>query len=179
MMILTLSEAQAVDKDITQLELDAYENTVRELTNNKFHHKFIQNHNLAFTSDSIIASGEVIGYQEGDTIEVINTKYNNGLWIVVEVVDNHILKVDTDDKELFESTDKQAIVFKVEYPTDIKLGLLDVIKYKSKMANKVGIKSESISRKSVTYQDVSGQDNIEGIPSSYWSFIKKHRRISW
>lgn len=179
MMILTLSEAQAVDKDITQLELDAYENTVRELTNNKFHHKFIQNDNLVFTSDSIIASGELVGYRPGDTVEVINTKYNNGLWIVEEVEDEHILIVDTEAKQLVDSADDKAVVFKVEYPTDIKIGLLGVIGYKSKMASKVGIKSESISRKSVTYQDVSAQDNVEGIPASHWAFIKKYRKIKW
>ena len=178
-MILTLSEAQNINKTITQLELDAYENTIRELTNNKFHHGFIKNSNLAFTHDSIISSEELVGYRVGDTVEIINTKFNNGLWLIEKVVDDYILKIVTDDKQMTESTGETAVVFKIEYPADIKIGLLEVIKYKTKMANKIGIKSERISRTSVTYHDVSATDNTEGIPSSYWSFLDKYRKLRW
>lgn len=179
-MILSLTEAKKVNPRITQEELDAYEQQIRTLTNNKFHHPHIRNKNLAFVSpNTVVSSDELIGFEAGDTVEIVNTLYSNGLWIIKEVVDKYTLTLKIEDRKLIESAFTEGVIVKVDYPADLSMHLKEVIQYKYKMTNKTGIKTERVSRTSVTYHDVNSADNVEGIPSSYWSFIKKYRKIRW
>ena len=174
-MILHLTDVATIDNTLTQDDLDAYEQQVRELTHNKFHHKHIRASNLAFRGNQIISANELIGFQTGDTVEVFGTKFNDGLYHI-QSLDNYTLTV---ERNLIEETGSQAHVVKIDYPKDLKRGLLEIIKYKKKMANKIGIKSETIARKSTSYFDVNKGDNIEGIPSSYYSFLKKYKKLRW
>lgn len=174
-MLLTLSDVTHIDDALTQDDLDAYEHQIRELTNNKFHHKHIRARNLAFRDNQIISANELIGFKSGDTVEVFGTKFNDGLY-VVQSLDSNTLTINQD---LIDETATQAQVVKVDYPKDLKRGLLEIIKYKKKMANKIGIKSETIARKSTSYFDVNKGDNVEGIPSSYYSFLKKYKKLRW
>ena len=41
-MILSLGDAREIDIDITQDDLDAFETSVRELTNNNFQNTFVR-----------------------------------------------------------------------------------------------------------------------------------------
>ena len=52
------------------------------------------------------------------------------------------------DKEVF--TVDSNMVTKVVYPEDIQVGIINLLKYEVDMRDKVGIKSESLSRHSVT-----------------------------
>lgn len=173
--MLKLLDAKKLDKSITQADLDALEQKVRTLTNNKFHHPHIKNHNLALMDNQIITADELIGFREGDRIEIVGTKYNDGLYNII-IVDDHTITVNAD---FILEADKDAFVVKIDYPVDLANSLKEIIRYQTKMANKTGVKTERVSRTSVTYHDVNSADNIEGIPSSYWSFIKKYRKIRW
>ena len=173
--MLKLLDAKRLDKSITQDDLDALEQKIRKLTNNKFHHPHIKNHNLALLNSQIIAPDELIGFKKGDRVEIVGSKYNNGLYNVLDV-DEHTLSVDT---RFITEADRDILVVKIDYPLDIATGLKEVIKYQSKMTNKVGVKTERVSRTSVTYFDVSSTDNVDGIPSSYWSFLYKYRKLRW
>ena len=68
---------------------------------------------------------------------------------------------------------------KVEYPTDIKRGIKKLIEYDKTMTGKIGIKSESIARMSVTYYDVNSTENTDGYPSSLLSFLRKYEKMRW
>lgn len=174
-MIITLEQAQTVDPKITQLDLNAYEQQIRALTNNNFNHKHIKVFNIGLVGDKVVTPLELVGVGVGDTIEVFNSRFNNGLYVVKAVSPFEI----TIDGEFVSEIVIDGGMSKVVYPDDIKVGLLDVIRYKQKMGNKLGVKSESVARMSTTYYDVSGVDNIDGMPSSQWSFLDKYRKIRW
>lgn len=173
--MLQLTDARAIDKTLTQADIDALEQKVRTLTNNKFHHQYIKSYNLAIQDNYVTSAYELIGFKVGDRVEIVGTKFNDGLYTITDL-DEHTLTL---DKDLTNETEKYAFVTKIDYPVDISQGLKEVIKYQSKMANKVGVKSERVSRTSVTYNDVNTADNKEGIPSSYWSFLNKYRKLRW
>ena len=50
------------------------------------------------------------------------------------------------------------LVTKVEYPADIKAGVLEMLKWDVKNRPKTGIKSETLSRHSVTYFEMCIRD---------------------
>lgn len=60
------------------------------------------------------------------------------------------------------------------YPPDIKLGVINLIKWEETSRNKVGIQSETISRHSVTYADANGDSYIMGYPKSLLGFLKPY-----
>ena len=173
--MLKLEDVQKLDPSITHDDILAYEQTVRELTNNKFHHEHIKNFNLALTGNQIAVADPLIGYRVGDRIEIVSTKYNDGLYTVKEVQEQVLIIED----EFIEEYEPKAFVVKIVYPLDVLNGIKQIINYKHKMIDKVGIKSESIGRMSVSYHDINRTDNVEGIPSAYWSFIQKYRKLKW
>ena len=176
-MIITLEEARKLNPDIEQDDLDAFETSVRELTNNKFQNKHVRFKGVEFVSDNIILVKEVIrGLRVGDTIEVNYSHYNDGLFTVASIAGKQITVEGT---PFFEATSGLAMATKVEYPSDIKRGIKKLIEYDVKMADKVSIKSETISRMSTTYYDVNGSDNTDGYPSSLLSFLEKYEKMRW
>lgn len=176
-MIITLEDAKKIDPNIMEDDLQAFESAVRRLTNNNF-----QQNNVRFSDVTVSESGSFIlqetpkGLREGDTIELNYSHYNDGLYVVDEIVDTTI-KVDSE--RLFDENSKNIIVTLVQYPPDIKRGIKKLIQYDLKMGDKVGIKSETISRMSKTYYDVNATDNTDGYPKSLLSFLDKYEKMRW
>jgi hypothetical protein len=83
----------------------------------------------------------------GDTVQISNSKVNDGLYQVTEVSESY-LQVDQ-----FLSNAEVNMVTKVKYPADVIACAVDMFKWKQNMGDKVGIKSETLSRHSVTYED--------------------------
>lgn len=61
-----------------------------------------------------------------------------------------------------------------EYPKDIKLGVINLLKWD--LEKKVGIQSETISRHSVTYFNMDGENAVMGYPKSLFGFLKPYMR---
>lgn len=176
-MIISLIDAQEIDSNITQDDLDAFENSVRTLTNNNFHNTNVRFTSVKFTSPNIInVYGEIEGLRIKDTVEVNNSAYNDGLFVVNKLTDDTII---VEGEPFLTANSTKAIVTLVSYPADIKRGIKKLIGYDTKMASKVGIKSETISRMSTTYYDVNASDNTEGYPSSLLSFLNKYEKMRW
>lgn len=176
-MIISLADAQIIDVDITQDDLDAFENTVRELTNNNFQNRHVRFENVSFTSsNAVIVNDPVIGLKTGDTIEVNYSHYNDGLYVVASINGQQIT---VQGVPFFVANSGHAMVTKVEYPPDIKRGILKLIEYDTKMASKIGIKSETISRMSTTYYDVNASESVDGYPVALLSFLKKYEKMRW
>lgn len=176
-MIITLEEAEKLDPKIEQDDLDAFEQSIRALTNNNF-----QNRNVRFQVESldepnvITLVEKVRGLRIGDTIEVNYSDYNDGLFVVDEILDKAI-KVQ--GKPFLDEETRGIIVTKIEYPADVKRGIKKLIEYDLKMGDKVGIKSETISRMSKTYYDVNAKENIDGYPANLLSFVSKYEKVRW
>lgn len=178
-MIIPWSEAIKLNEDIYPEDLDAFESMVRKLTNNNFQIKDIRLSNVSFESPNLIHihSGDLTGFRLNDTVEVNNSSYNDGIYTISEVTDRTI-KVN--GLETFiSSSSADAIVTLVKYPSDIKRGVKKLIQYDKKMSDKLGVKSETVSRMSTTYYDVNASENIEGYPASLLSFLKKYKKMRW
>ena len=177
-MILKLTDAQTIDAAIKQEDLDAFEQAIRALTNNNFQDINVRASDLTLTGKTItIARGSTVGLRVGDTVEINDTLYNNGLYQIKTISPGEIEIEGA--REFIDETARFAIVTKVSYPADIVRGVKKLIEYDVKMAGKTGIKSETISRMSVTYYDVNANENTDGYPAALLSFLKKYRKMRW
>lgn len=174
-MILSLEEAQKIDSNIEQDDLDAFEQAVRMLTNNNFQMKQVRYPIKWIGNQSIMLDSDVQGMKEGDTIELNYTQFNDGVYEVLSI-DEGVISLDA---EFYRETPKQAILTLVKYPADIKRGIKKLIEYDKKMSGKIGVKSETISRMSKTYFDVNASENTDGYPKALLSFLDKYKKMRW
>lgn len=176
-MILTLDEAKKLNPEVTQNDLDAFEVAVRKLTNNNFQNQSVRFTGLNFEEpDLITLNTKPFGLRIGDTIQINETGYNDGLF-VIKVIDG--TQITVEDGEFFGQKEKYALLTKVEYPADIKAGIEKLISYDKVLAKKRGIKSETISRMSVTYYDVNSTEVVDGYPASLMTFLDKYNKMRW
>ena len=63
-----------------------------------------------------------------------------------------------------------------EYPMDVKMGVVNLLKWELDMRDKVGVASESISRHSVTYVDQTGANTLMGYPVALMGFLKPYKK---
>ena len=176
-MIITLGDARAIDDSITQEDLDAFEVAFRSLTNNSFQNKHIRFKDIEFVGENLIAVKDpIVGIKTGDTIEVNYSHYNDGLYVVEELT---VKQIKVQGKPFFVANTSGSMITLVQYPADVKSGLKKILSYNLKMADKIGIKSESISRMSTTYYDVNASETVDGYPAAIVSFLKKYEKMRW
>lgn len=170
-MIISVEEVKELvdlngwtDKKIGRM-LKAIEQTIRSYTNNNF-----QNRGIRFEGSvsSQNIHGYVPGIKVGDTIQISESVLNKGLHVVESVEDGII----TVDNELID--EGHVLVTKIEYPEDVVVCLCDLLEWKKKNGSKVGIKSETLSRHSVTYEDSATLFN--GYPVGILNGLKRYRR---
>ncbi|HEL1645567.1 TPA: hypothetical protein TXL48_002208 [Streptococcus suis] len=175
-MIISLEEALKLDAAATQETCDGLETMVRNLTNNNFQLIKFRNRGLRLSGSTIQASsGRVDIFRPGDTIEINGTDYNDGLY-VVESVSDGVIAIRGD---FIAEINSGAIATKISYPADVLAGVKKLIVYDAKMRDKAGIKSETVSRWSVTYYDVTAAESSEGYPVSLLGFLNKYRKLRW
>lgn len=164
-MIMTVEELKqhiTTDKTDQVLEamLQALELSIRKYTNNNF-----QNRNKRFYTDIVDGNLNSFSYpwlSEGDTVQISESKFNDGLYIL----SGNMGLVDEED----------VLVTKVEYPADVKMGVANLAKWELENREKVGIQSESLSRHSVTYFNMDGDNSSLGYPKSLVGFLKPYRK---
>lgn len=153
-MILTVEQLKNeidcgdMTDDKIKRRLDSIEEVIRKYTHNNF-----QNINIRFvalsTGRNLICEPSFI--KVGETVQVSQSRANNGIYVVMEVLDNGLIV----DRDLF--TESYNLVTKVVYPSDVVQCAIDLFEWKKEFGHKVGIKSESetLSRhsESVTYED--------------------------
>lgn len=66
--------------------------------------------------------------------------------------------------------------YELDYPIDIKMGVINLLKWDFANRDKLGISSESISRHTVSYSGLSGSDSIGGYPTAMLGFLKPYMR---
>jgi hypothetical protein len=165
--LMILPEFNGLSADLVKMQLDSIEQMIRKYTNNNF-----QNRNIRFLADSVgtILNGSSPFLVEGDTIQVSESRVNDGLYVITDVNDGSV----TVDRPLF--TADHNLVTKVEYPADVKVGVINLMKWEVTNRNKVGIKQETISRHSVTYFDQDSNNQVMGYPVSLLGFLKPYMK---
>lgn len=149
-MIITVSDLKrqvnvgTATDDLIVTQLEAIEAVIREYTHNNFQQRGIR---FAGRSEDMIVYGSPQFFSVDDTVQISESGVNDGLYQVTVVDTDHIEL----DKSL--ATTDFNLVTKVKYPADVVQCAVDLYKWKQNMGEKVGIKSETISRHSVTYED--------------------------
>lgn len=63
-----------------------------------------------------------------------------------------------------------------KYPPDVKMGVVNLMKWELESREKVGVQSETISRHSVTYASTSSADYAMGYPKRLLGFLKPYMK---
>lgn len=169
-MLMTVEKLKGyitTDKPDEVLEdmLQGIELMIRKYTNNNFQKR-------AYRSIANIEDGVVVCvcnlFKVGDTIQISNSPMNEGLYTVKAVNDGSLeLNEDVVDEE-------GILITKVEYPKDVLMGVVNMVKWDVTNRDKVGISSETISRHSVTYFSMDGDNSTMGYPKSVLGFLKPY-----
>ena len=169
----TLKNVYGIYKDanteLVQAKLDGLESLIRLYTNNNF-----QNRNIRIECPSIdnylIASPTYL--KVGDTVQITNSKINDGLYVIKEISDNTIKL----DKELYNN--EYNMVTKIEYPDAVISTVVNILSWDEKYGSKMGIQSESIGRHSVSYFSQNDQNSLGGYPIHLFNPLKQFMMAS-
>ena len=149
-----------------KMKLLAVEQTIRAYTNNNF-----QNRDIRIQADiaaGVFMSESLIPFDIDDTVQVSESRFNKGLFTVSEAEDlAFMVNEETRDED-------DVLVTKVEYPADVVNCCVELMEWAVNFAGKVGIKSETISRHSVTYEDSATM--FMGYPASLLGCLKPYRK---
>lgn len=170
-MIVAVDEVMKLPEFANQTEsvvadkLKAVELSIRAYTNNNFQNRYVR-----FLAESL--GNRLMGVSDflkvGDTVQISQSNVNDGLYTITEISDTFIRV----DGNLYRYPDN--LVTKVEYPADIKAGVIDLLKWEVKNRQKVGIKSETLSRHSVSYYDQDANNQVMGYPVALLGFLKPY-----
>jgi hypothetical protein len=167
-MILTLEEVRGyIQTELTDavltLKLSAIENLIRGYTNNNFQ-------NRAMRCKSDISGGVIVTPSEyfrvGDTVQISGNPLCNGLYVLVSGDMLDPVPVDGEG----------CTITKIVYPDAVKLGVLELIKWDIEKRDKIGISSETISRHSVSYASIDGNNTVMGFPAALMGFLKPYMK---
>ena len=169
-MIIAVDEVMKLPEFFGQTEsviadkLNAAELMIRAYTNNNFQNRFVR-----FRAES--RGNRIIGTSDylkvNDTVQISQSMVNDGLYTITEIGDDFIRV----NQELYKSTN---LITKVEYPADVRAGVLELLKWDIKNRPKTGVKSETLSRYSVTYFDQDTNNQVMGYPVALLGFLKPY-----
>ena len=151
--------------DVIASRLGAIESVIRAYTNNNFQQRAIRFEGWS-QNDKVYGIPGLL--QAGDTVQISESGVNDGLYTVISVAEDHIQV----DVALLEAS--YNLVTKIKYPPDVIQCAIDLFEWKQAMGDKVGIKSETISRHSVTYEDSATL--YMGYPVGILNGLKLHRK---
>lgn len=173
-MILTVEEFRNLysttesDENIS-MRLSAIENMIRAYTNNSFRvRQYSQS--VDIENSMLTVNGYMLPFKAGDTVQISKSYWNDGLYTVKEVDGVRLIV-----NETTEGVDAGE-VSKVQYPLDVVMGAVNMLKWDLERREKVGIQSETISRHSVTYSDTSYDNTILGYPKKMIAFLYPYKR---
>lgn len=166
---MALPQFQNMNPDEIKRKLDALEVLIRKYTNNNF-----QNRDIRFAASS---SGRVLNgchpfIEIGDTLQISESKVNDGLYVIEDIdTENETVTV---DKDLYMVA--HNLVTKIVYPVDVLSGALRLLQWEIENAGRVGVKSETLSRHSITYFDMDKNNQVMGYPVSLLGFLEMYKK---
>lgn len=164
---LYISTGETPD-EVLEAKLQALELMIRSYTNNNFQKRAYRR--TADIVGGLFVVEALTPFKVGDTIQVTESRFSEGLYTVKEADDSTF----TVNEDVIDEAD--ILVTKVEYPADVKLGVANLMKWDLEKRDKVGIQSETISRHSVTYFSMDGDNSSMGFPKSLMGFLKPYKK---
>ena len=136
--LLAFPEFSGQSEQFLKDKLSALEDLIRSYTNNNFQNRAVRFEG-ASVFDRVYGSSPFLCV--GDTVQITQSQVNDGLYTVAEVTEEYTRL----DSEIFAV--QKNLVTKVEYPSVIKSGVIDLMKWEITNRDKVGIQSETLSRR--------------------------------
>ena len=175
-MIISVEKAKAlIDfNDWTDLKIEmklkAVEQTIRAYTNNNF-----QDRGCRVRADiraGVFMSESLIPFSVGDTVQISEARYNNGLYTISNVPDDLAFTVEEKTVDEYD-----VLVTKIEYPADVIDCCVNLLEWEKQNRAKVGIQSETLSRHSVTYYNQDSGNQVMGYPVSLLGCLNAYRKV--
>lgn len=171
-MIISVSQLReyintAESDSMLEARLSAVESLVRKYTNNNFQMREIRSPS-EILGDRVLTPPKNIAV--GDTVQITESLLNNGVYTVNEITDEGASLSGT----LYDCT--KNLVTKVFYPPDVVMGVVNMLRWDIEKRDKVGVQSETISRHSVTYFNMDGDNSVMGYPRSLLGFLKPYMK---
>lgn len=175
-MIMTVAELRRFvetdeDDQVLEVRLQALELLIRAYTNNNFQVRAFRTVAVASAADNSLQVNGTVPFAAGDTLQITGSALMPDALVTVESVDGNTVKVKED---LYDETG--VTITKVKYPQDVKMGVVNLMKWELERRDKVGVSSETISRHSVTYSNMDGDNSIMGFPKSLMGFLRPYKR---
>ena len=175
-MILSVSELKQYitteeEDQVLEAKLQALELLIRAYTNNNFQVRAFRAVAVAVFEGNKLLFNSPVPFKVGDTLQITESDFMQDELVTVLTVDDSSITV---NGEL--SDESGVVVTKVKYPMDVKMGIVNLMKWELDNREKVGVASESISRHSVTYVDQTGDNTIMGYPVALMGFLKAYRK---
>lgn len=174
-MIMTVTELKQfvttdVPNNVLEARLQALELLIRAYTNNNFQKRAFRAVAVAVADGNQLLVPGSTPFKAGDTLEITESELNAGL-VTVSAVSNGSITV---AEELYDESG--VVLTKVVYPADVEQGVARMLQWQLDNGDKVGVQSETISRHSVTYFDMSGDNSTMGFPKSLLGFLTPYMK---
>ena len=153
------------DEKITR-KLAAIEQTIRTYTNNEF--KVLGCRSTAEIMGGLIWCDVPMPFRAGDTVQISQSQFNDGLYVLTSANDTQLIP------EEDVSNESKVLVTKIYYPEDVVDCALNLLEWDINNRQKVGIKSETLSRHSVTYEDSASMFN--GYPKGILNSVTLYKK---
>ena len=150
-------------------KLKALELLIRKHTNNNFQNRNIR-YRVNIADNSIVCP--VTYFDNEDTIQISESDVNSGKY-TIKAAQTNISTLEIKERLYDEDS---VLITKIVYPYDIILGAVNMLKWDLENRDKVGIQSETISRHSVTYFNMDGDNSMIGYPKSLCGFMKPYMK---
>lgn len=175
-MLLTIAELRRfVETDeedqVIEAKLQALELMIRAYTNNNFQARAFRAVAVSLSEDNTLLVNTVVPFAVGDTLQISDSDLQDGALVTVSAIEDGTIYVNEDLLD-----ESGVVITKVKYPMDVKMGAVNLLKWELNNRDKVGVASETISRHSVTYFNMDGDNSIMGYPRSLLGFLKPHKK---
>lgn len=175
-MLLTIAELRRfveTDEEDQALEakLQALELMIRAYTNNNFQARAFRAVAVSLSEDNTLLVNTVVPFAAGDTLQISGSDLQDGALVTVSAIEDGTIYVNEDLLD-----ESGVVITKVKYPMDVKMGAVNLLTWELNNRDKVGVASETISRHSVTYFNMDGDNSIMGYPRSLLGFLKPHKK---
>ena len=172
-MILTVEEYKTLNPTDTQTDsalgfkLRALESAIRAFTNNNFQRRGFRFACPIYAGKLNFATNYIC---VGDTVQITESAFNDGVYDVAAKSADEI----TLNETLYD--EDYVLVTKVVYPPDVKMGIVNLMKWDNEKRDKIGIASETLSRHSVSYADMTGENATLNYPKSLLGFLTPYMK---
>lgn len=149
-------------------KLKSIEQTIRAYTNNNF-----QDRDCRRTADIIggfLYVEALTPFDVGDTVQISESSLNKGLFTVTSSEDYTFTVAESVKDE------NDVLVTKIYYPDDVVDCAINLLEWEVNNRGKVGVKSETLSRHSVTYFDLDNNNQVMGYPVSLLGCLKAYKK---